>query len=97
LSEIVWPKEKQVAGGSNSTTKMIALSEIKVGIMGTSFWVRRVLFSFLVATLFIAAARLLRGHPLDYAIKEGLLWGAFSSLVYTLVLAYKLRGVRSPP
>jgi hypothetical protein len=65
--------------------------------MGTSFWVRRLVFGFLVATILITGARLLRGHPLDYALKEGLLWGVFSSLIYTIVLAYKLRDVKSPP
>jgi hypothetical protein len=65
--------------------------------MGTSFWVRRFILSFFAATILITGARLLRGYPLDYAMQEGLLWGVFSSVVYTLVLAYKLRGVKSPP
>jgi hypothetical protein len=55
------------------------------------FFVRRFLIAFVIAAAVISAAQFLKGHPLALAIPDGLLWGAISSAVYTLVLAYKLR------
>ena len=59
--------------------------------MPLSFYVRRFLLVFVVASIVISAAQMLKGHPIELAAPDGLLWGAISSLVYTSVLAYKLR------
>ena len=63
--------------------------------MDTRFYVRRYLAAFVIATVVIGVAQYLKGHSFDYAIREGLTWGAISSLVYTSVLAYKLRHLRA--
>lgn len=65
--------------------------------MGTSFWLRRSLFAFVVAAIVIAVIQLMKGHALDYSITQGLVWGLISSLVYISVLAYKLRHKRGVP
>ena len=63
--------------------------------MDTWFYVRRYLAAFAIAAVVIGVAQYLKGHAVDYAIREGLTWGAISSLVYTSVLAYKLRHLRA--
>ena len=55
------------------------------------FFFRRFLLAFAIATIVITVAQLLKGHPFGLAAPDGLLWGAISAAVYTLVLAYKLR------
>ena len=59
--------------------------------MPLSFFVRRFLLAFVIAAPVISVAQFLKGHPLALAVPDGLLWGAISAAVYTLVLAYKLR------
>jgi len=59
--------------------------------MPVSFYFRRYLLAFVVSSIVIATAQVLKGHPLALAAPDGLLWGAISSAVYTSVLAYKLR------
>ena len=63
--------------------------------MGMSFFVRRFLWAFVIATVVIGLAQYLKGHPMDYAVREALIWGLISALVYISVLAYKLRHLRS--
>jgi len=65
--------------------------------MSVSFFVRRYLLVFAVATVVIGLAQYLKGHTLDYCIREAITWGAISALVYTSVLAYKLRHLGAPP
>jgi hypothetical protein len=59
--------------------------------MPLTFFVRRFLIAFVIATTVISVAQLLKGHPVALAAPDGALWGAISSAIYTLVLAYKLR------
>lgn len=63
--------------------------------MGTWFFIRRFLAAFAIATVVIGLAQYLKGHSVDYALREALVWGVISSLVYTSVLAYKLRHLRA--
>ena len=62
--------------------------------MPLSFYLRRFLLAFAVSSVVIAVAQYLKGHPVELAVPDGLLWGAISSVVYTSVLAYKLRNSR---
>jgi len=39
----------------------------------------------------IAAAQLLKGHPLDYAVSESLLWAVISATIFTAARACRLR------
>jgi hypothetical protein len=59
--------------------------------MPLSFFARRFLIAFVIAATVISVAQVLKGHPIALAAPDGALWGAISSAVYTLVLAYKLR------
>ena len=64
--------------------------------MSKSFFVRRYLLVFAIAATVIGLAQYLKGQTLNYAVREALIWGAISSLVYTSILAYKLRHLRAP-
>jgi hypothetical protein len=59
--------------------------------MTTSFFVRRYFLAFVIAAVVIGVAQYLEGHTVDYSVREALIWGPISALVYTSVLAYKLR------
>ena len=59
--------------------------------MTISFYIRRFLIAFAIAAVVISVAQWLKGHDSGYAIREGLLWGVITSVVYIGVLAYKLR------
>ena len=63
--------------------------------MSTTFFVRRFLLVLVVATAVIGLAQYLKGHTIDYSIREALIWGLVTAVVYTSVLAYKLRRVRA--
>jgi hypothetical protein len=65
--------------------------------MTISFYVRRFLLAFAIAAVVISLAQYLKGHTMDFSIREGLLWGVISAAVYTGVLAYKLRKLPTPP
>ena len=43
------------------------------------------------AFVLIAAAQLLKGNTLEYAVSEGLLWAAISATIFTVARAYRLR------
>ena len=64
--------------------------------MSVSFFVRRYFFAFAIAAVVIGVAQFLKGHTPEYSIREAIVWGAISALVYTCVLAYKLRHLRVP-
>lgn len=59
--------------------------------MGTGFLIRRWLQAFAIASLAIGASHLLRDRGLDFAVREGLLWGAIGASTYVAVLVYKWR------
>ena len=63
--------------------------------MGASFFVRRYVLVLVLASVVISLAQYLKGHTVAYSVREGLTWGAIASLVYTSVLAYKLRHLRA--
>lgn len=63
--------------------------------MGASFFVRRYVLVLVLASVVISLAQYLKGHTVAYSVREGLIWGAIASLVYTSVLAYKLRHLRA--
>jgi hypothetical protein len=64
--------------------------------MSLAFFVRRYLLVFAIAAVVIGIAQFLKGRTPDYSIREAIVWGAISALVYTCVLAYKLRHLRAP-
>ena len=43
------------------------------------------------AFIVIAGAQLLKGHPVEYAASEGLLWSVITAVVFTVARAYRLR------
>jgi hypothetical protein len=59
--------------------------------MPTGLLVRRFLLAFAIATVAIGLAQWLKGHAIDYCIREALAWGLVTAVVYTSVLAWKLR------
>jgi len=59
--------------------------------MPFSFYVRRFLQALVIATIAVTTAQYLKGHGLDLAVPDGLLWGTITAAGYTSVLAYKLR------
>jgi hypothetical protein len=65
--------------------------------MSIAFYVRRFLLAFVIAAIVICLAQYLKGHTLEFSLREGLIWGVISSAVYTGVLAYKLRHLPAPP
>ena len=65
--------------------------------MTIMFYIRRFILAFAIAAIVIAVAQMLKGHPVAFSVQEGLLWGGVSSVVYTFVLAFKLRKLPVPP
>ena len=63
--------------------------------MAASFFVCRYVLVLVLATVVISLAQYLKRHTVAYSVREDLTWGAISSLVYTSVLAYKLRPLRA--
>lgn len=59
--------------------------------MGTSFWVRRFLLVFGIAFIVIAAAQLVQGESLNYAVTQALLWAAISATIFTGARIYQSR------
>jgi hypothetical protein len=59
--------------------------------MGTTFWVRRFLLAFVVATFVITGSQLLRGRGLSYSLTQGLIWAAISASVFTVARIYQSR------
>lgn len=59
--------------------------------MGTVFWIRRFLVVLAGAFLLIAAAHLLRGRGMDYALTEAGLWAAICAGVFTGARWYQSR------
>jgi hypothetical protein len=59
--------------------------------MPLSFYARRFLQALVIATIVVTTAQYLKGHALNLAAPDGLLWGTITAAVYTSVLAYKLR------
>lgn len=51
--------------------------------MGTTFWIRRFFLVFAAAFVVIAGAALMKGHALEDAVMQGLLWGAASAALFT--------------
>ena len=54
-------------------------------------WARLYATMFAIAFVVIAAAQALKGHATAYALTQGLVWGALSSLVYVLAAVYRWR------
>ena len=46
---------------------------------------------FAIAFVVIAGAQALKGHTIAYAVTQGLIWGALSSMVYVLAAIYRWR------
>lgn len=59
--------------------------------MGTVFWVRRFLLVMTVAFVIIGAAQWLKGHSLQYAASQGLVWGAISAGLFVATRIYHAR------
>ncbi len=51
--------------------------------MGAVFWIRRLVQVFGGAFVLIVCAQLLKGHTLDAAAGQGLIWAAVSAIVFT--------------
>ena len=43
------------------------------------------------AFIVVAGAQLLKGHPVEYAASEGMLWSVITAVVFTVARAYRLR------
>lgn len=59
--------------------------------MGPARWLRLYARMFAIAFVVIAGAQALKGHDTAYALTQGLIWGALSSLVYVLAAIYRWR------
>ena len=59
--------------------------------MGKSFWVRRFLLVFGIAFTVIAAAQMVQGESLNYAVAQALLWAAVSASIFTGSRIYQSR------
>lgn len=53
--------------------------------MGTAFWVRRFLLALLVASSLLTVVHYAKGNPLPGAARFGVLWGAISAMLFTLI------------
>lgn len=53
--------------------------------MTAAFWVKRFLLAFVVASISLGAVQYLKGSTLPSATQFGLLWGAISAALFTLV------------
>lgn len=62
--------------------------------MSQGLLLRRFLQAFAIAAATIGLAQFLKGHALDYCVREALAWGLATAVVYTAVLAWKLRNPR---
>jgi hypothetical protein len=59
--------------------------------MGTAFWIRRFFHVLVLAGVVIALAQWVKGHPLQFAATEGLIWGSISASVFTVARIYQSR------
>ena len=59
--------------------------------MGTAFWIRRFLLVWVFALVLIGGAQALKGHPLRYALGQGLFWATVSAGVFTGSRFYRSR------
>ena len=59
--------------------------------MNFARWARLYATMFVIAFVVIAGAQALKGHAIAYALTQGLIWGALSSLVYVLAAVYRWR------
>ena len=64
--------------------------------MTISFYLRRFVVAFAIAAAVISFAQWMKGHDAAFAIRAGVFWGVISSVVYTGVLANKLRRCPTP-
>lgn len=59
--------------------------------MGSTYWIRRFIPAWVFAFVVIGASRLLRGHHLSFAVREGLIWGTFTAVLYLIVVYFRWR------
>jgi hypothetical protein len=59
--------------------------------VGIAFWLRRYLRVFSLAFVIIAAAQLLRGRAIEYALQHALLWAALAAGVFLATRLYRSR------
>jgi hypothetical protein len=59
--------------------------------MGTAFWIRRFVTVLVLAAAVIALAQWLKGHTLQYAGTQGLIWGFISAAAFTAARIYQSR------
>ncbi len=59
--------------------------------MGTAFWIRRFFTVLVLAVVFIALAQWARGHTIQYAVTQGVIWGCIAAAVFTVARIYQSR------
>jgi hypothetical protein len=59
--------------------------------MGTAFWVRRFIAVLLLVGAIVALGQWMRGHTLQYAGIQGLIWGPITSAVFTTARIFQSR------
>ncbi|WP_130620070.1 hypothetical protein [Dyella amyloliquefaciens] len=59
--------------------------------MGTAFWVKRFFVVMLGAAAIISLVQWLKGHGLEYALVQGVLWGAISATIFVSARIYQSR------
>jgi type IV secretory pathway VirB2 component (pilin) len=52
---------------------------------------RRFAVVFACAAVIISGAQMLRGRPVDYAVLQGLIWGAVAATIFTVARIYQSR------
>jgi hypothetical protein len=59
--------------------------------LSTGFWVKRFLTVFMGACAVICLAQLLKGRGLAYSATQGAIWGALSTLLFTVTRFFQAR------
>lgn len=60
--------------------------------------------AFVISTIVIAGAQILKGHATTYSVTQGVIWGGISSTIYILAYYFNIRNkptcainIDSPP
>ena len=61
------------------------------GKMGAAFWIRRFFTVLVLVSVIIALVQWAKGHELQYAITQGVIWGTLSAAVFTVARIYQSR------
>jgi hypothetical protein len=59
--------------------------------MGTAFWIRRFFTALVLVGFIVVLAQWAKGHTLQYAATQGVIWGPVSAAVFTVARIYQSR------